>query len=153
MAKHDGIWSRPSNPSSLAWSTLMLPVRAVLRTGVAVKAFSVYLRAATSCPKLQALACLWLIWEQLPLWLWVSPLSSTSLWPEPQMYVEREWVPFSRNVTWEDPETTRALILWIHRLCHQCSSQSPPSRSILGERSGEVPGQKQQGMKKEISGT
>lgn len=58
MAKHDGIWCGLLNPSSLAWSALMLPVRAVLRTGVAVKAFRVYLRAATSCPKLQALACL-----------------------------------------------------------------------------------------------
>lgn len=55
MVKHDGIWSGPLNPSSLAWSALMLPVRAVLRTGVAMKVLRVCLRAAISCPKLQAL--------------------------------------------------------------------------------------------------
>lgn len=61
MAKHDGIWSGPLNPCSLTQLALMLPVQAVLRTGVGVKALRVYLRAATSCPKLQALAFLWLI--------------------------------------------------------------------------------------------
>lgn len=121
----------------------MLPVRAVLRTGVAVKAFRVYLRAATSCPKLQALPCLWLISDAAAN-VTVCFTCIFHLLVTRATNAERKWVPFFRNVTGEDPETPQTWSLWIH----QCSSQSPPSRSIPGERSSEVPSQKQQGKKK-----
>ena len=47
--------------SYLAWLTVMLCLRPILSTEIGVKAFRVCLRAATSCPKPQALAFIWLI--------------------------------------------------------------------------------------------